>query len=303
MSNLPLVSIMLPTFNSVKTLPMAIGSILVQKYTNWECIIVDDGSTDTTGEFVRAIDDNRIKYIKLPENKGRGVARQVALNNCTGTYLAMIDSDDWWFPEKLDKQMNVLKRDVEIAMLSTNMAVFDDSGEIVSKVSYGDNGKVLIQKCTPKMLNCMPLPFPASVVKMEIAKSTGFDARLKRAQDADFVYRGVLSKKYGIITENLYAYYNGNVLSKKERMVNLKYRMILQLKQIRKYPLIVIFVIMKILLKRTLLCLMPQKIVEKYFKNRNALLSDIDKVRYRDAYGKVSTVAQLLLKNKKKFRH
>jgi teichuronic acid biosynthesis glycosyltransferase TuaG len=106
-----LVSILTPTYNTEKFIRSTIESAKNQTYINWEMILVDDASTDNTvaiiEEFVKK--DSRIKLFKLPENRGNGFARNAALEKATGKYIAYLDADDLWFPEKLEKQIQFLK--------------------------------------------------------------------------------------------------------------------------------------------------------------------------------------------------
>ncbi|MBO9582990.1 MAG: glycosyltransferase family 2 protein [Flavobacterium sp.] len=106
-----LVSIIVPTYNTEKFIRQTIESVQNQTYPNWEMILADDGSTDNTVKIIEefAEKDNRIKLFKLPENKGNGFARNTALEKATGKYIAYLDADDLWFPEKLEKQIQFLK--------------------------------------------------------------------------------------------------------------------------------------------------------------------------------------------------
>ena len=106
----PLVSIITPTYNSEKFIAQTILSLQDQTYQNWEMIIVDDCSSDATQKIVAefcAIDP-RIKYHKLDENSGAGIARNYAMNIAMGRYFAFLDSDDLWKPLKLEKQLAFL---------------------------------------------------------------------------------------------------------------------------------------------------------------------------------------------------
>ncbi len=106
-----LVSIIVPTYNTEKFIRSTIDSVLNQTYTNWEMILVDDASTDKTVSVIEefAQKDSRIKLFKLPKNQGNGFARNAALEKATGKYIAYLDADDLWFPEKLEKQILFLK--------------------------------------------------------------------------------------------------------------------------------------------------------------------------------------------------
>jgi len=106
-----LVSIITPTYNAEKYIRETLLSVTNQSYQNWEMILTDDASTDNTIAIVEefALKDNRIKFFKLPENRGNGYARNAALEKANGKYIAYLDADDLWFPEKLEKQIQFLK--------------------------------------------------------------------------------------------------------------------------------------------------------------------------------------------------
>ena len=106
-----LVSIITPTYNAEKFIAETLKSVQNQTYQNWEMILVDDASTDETvkiiSDFVEK--DSRIKLFKLEKNSGNGFARNIALEKAVGKYIAYLDADDLWFPNKLEKQIQFLK--------------------------------------------------------------------------------------------------------------------------------------------------------------------------------------------------
>ena len=107
-----LVSIILPTYNTSKYIRETIESVLNQTYKKWELIITDDCSADDTvqivEEYVKV--DQRIKLFKLDRNSGAAVARNHSINYARGRYIAFIDSDDWWYPNKLEIQLDFMSR-------------------------------------------------------------------------------------------------------------------------------------------------------------------------------------------------
>ena len=106
-----LVSIIMPSYNTAQYIGETIGSVLAQTYTNWELIIVDDCSTDHTEEVVQPfLVDKRIRFLKNPKNSGAAIARNYALREAQGKWIAFLDSDDIWFPEKLEKQIAFMQR-------------------------------------------------------------------------------------------------------------------------------------------------------------------------------------------------
>ena len=99
-NNVPTVSVIIPTYNRANLIGRSIQSVLGQTYRDFEVIIIDDNSTDNTGEVVRSFRDPRIIYIKLSSNSGVSAARNQGIQMAKGTYIAFQDSDDEWFPHK-----------------------------------------------------------------------------------------------------------------------------------------------------------------------------------------------------------
>jgi succinoglycan biosynthesis protein ExoO len=105
-----LVSIIMPAYNAEKYIGNAIESVLAQTYPYFEFIIVNDGSKDKTTETVKVFKDKRIKFIDLPENRGVSEARNVALSYAKGDWIAFIDADDAWKPERLEVLLGILSK-------------------------------------------------------------------------------------------------------------------------------------------------------------------------------------------------
>ena len=122
-----LVSIISPSYNCEKFISKTIESVLVQTYKNWELIIVDDCSTDNTDKVVARYDDKRIKYLKNEHNSGAAVSRNRALREAKGRWIAFLDSDDIWLPEKLEKQICFMKKN-GYHFSYTNYEEIDENG-------------------------------------------------------------------------------------------------------------------------------------------------------------------------------
>ena len=110
MSNQSLVSIVVPCYNVSKYIGAAIDSVLAQTYSNWELLITDDASTDDTVDIVSEYveRDHRIHLYRLEENCGAGMARNNSVAYAQGRYIAFLDADDWWYPNKLELQMRFM---------------------------------------------------------------------------------------------------------------------------------------------------------------------------------------------------
>lgn len=109
--NTPTISIVVPCYNVAKYIGAAIESVLAQTYSDWELLITDDASTDETCAVVEgyAAKDSRIYLYRLPQNMGAGVARNNSIQQARGRYIAFLDADDWWYPNKLALQLQFMQ--------------------------------------------------------------------------------------------------------------------------------------------------------------------------------------------------
>ncbi|MBN2644201.1 MAG: glycosyltransferase [Desulfuromonadaceae bacterium] len=130
----PDVSVLLPVFNGERYLSAAIDSVLRQSHRNLELILVDDASTDGTAEIIRCQTDARIRPIRQPENGGVVKALNTALQRAKGRYIARIDTDDLWRPEKLARQLELLRARPEIALCGCFYTQIDALGRLIREV-------------------------------------------------------------------------------------------------------------------------------------------------------------------------
>jgi len=129
-----MVSVVTASWNSEKYIAETIRSVQAQTYQNWEMIIVDDYSTDRTYEIVKAISkqDSRVQIIRQERNSGVGAARTCSMQNSTGRFVAYLDADDIWKPEKLEKQVLFMK-EKSYGFSCTSYEVINDKGERLNK--------------------------------------------------------------------------------------------------------------------------------------------------------------------------
>ena len=130
-----LVSVITPTYNCGRFVGDTIESVQNQTYENWEMIIVDDRSTDDTREIVsRYIEnDQRITYVQLEENSGAAIARTKAMELANGKYIAFLDSDDIWMPDKLERQIKFMERN-DYAFTCTAYGQIDEEGRSLNRI-------------------------------------------------------------------------------------------------------------------------------------------------------------------------
>ena len=135
-----MISVIIPVYNVRQFLNEAVESVIGQSFTDWEMILVDDGSTDGCSEicddFARS--DSRIKVLHQ-ENKGLSAARNAGLDNCKGDFIAFLDSDDAFLPDALSKSMEMmLKHDADMAEF--NISVLETSGKLADNTKEGTRG-------------------------------------------------------------------------------------------------------------------------------------------------------------------
>lgn len=126
----PLVSVIMPVYNSDKYLQRTIDSILSQTYRNFELIIIDDGSTDKSPRIIKAMKDSRVKLI-AQKNKGVSASRNRGIRMAKGTFIAMHDGDDISDPARFQKQIDFLHRHPEVGLLGTNLRLINESGTLI----------------------------------------------------------------------------------------------------------------------------------------------------------------------------
>jgi teichuronic acid biosynthesis glycosyltransferase TuaG len=127
-----LVSIITPSYNSAKFIKQCIESVIAQTYTNWEMLIVDDYSADNSLQILKKYFDKRIQLIELDENVGASESRNVAIRKAKGKYIAFLDSDDLWEPQKLEKQISFMETEDIAFSFSTYQLMSDDESKLYS---------------------------------------------------------------------------------------------------------------------------------------------------------------------------
>jgi len=201
---MPLISVLMPMFNATDTLPLALASLQAQSCDDWQCIVVDDGSTDNPEYIINAVGDPRIRCYRLDRNCGRGYARQFALEMARSKYIAFLDADDWLYPGKFQDQVGLLEAETDIAVVSTGMAIADTNDQLVGVRC--SNGSAPVMRPPMKHPGMPPLAFAPSMIIADLAKQTGFDTTFPIAEDADFLLRALLGKKFAVLPAPLYVY-------------------------------------------------------------------------------------------------
>ncbi len=189
----PLVSINLCCYNSEKYLRETLQSIISQTYANWELVIVDDGSSDSTEAIISDFknQNHRINY-HYQQNKGIAASRNKALELSKGEYVAFIDHDDLWLPDKLEKQVAILEEHSEADFLYGNYFVMKGSRKMSALSKRQPQGRVFEQ-----FLCHYPVAILTTVVRKKAVERLGelFDKNLALAEDFDFFLRLLYNSK------------------------------------------------------------------------------------------------------------
>ncbi|MBR0447806.1 MAG: glycosyltransferase family 2 protein [Clostridia bacterium] len=126
----PIVSVIMPTYNSAAFVEVAIRSVMNQTYDNWKLFVIDDGSSDNTCSLVERLceEDSRITLIRNEVNMGVAATRNKGLDLSVGSWVALLDSDDWWHPEKLEKQLALAEK-TGADIIYCSYGIMNDCGE------------------------------------------------------------------------------------------------------------------------------------------------------------------------------
>jgi hypothetical protein len=137
---MPLVSVVIPSFNHGKFIAECIQSVLNQTFQDWELIITDDGSSDRSVEIIKSFRDPRIRSFFFPENRGVHVAMANCFEQARGNYLAVLNSDDSFFPRKLEVQLAVMRDNPSIPAVFTHVKRIDEEGRMLLEDRLKPNG-------------------------------------------------------------------------------------------------------------------------------------------------------------------
>lgn len=188
-----MVSIITPSFKSERFISQTIETVLAQTYQDWELIIVDDVSPDNSNEIIDEYckKDIRIKLIKLQTNSGPAVARNKAINQAKGRYIAFLDADDLWKAEKLEKQI-IFMQEKDCALCYSNYEIMSEQGVLKNKLikpplklSYRDLLKTNYIGCLTAIYDTKKV---GKIYMPLISKRQDYGLWLKILKKTDFAY-------------------------------------------------------------------------------------------------------------------
>lgn len=191
---MPLVSVVIPLYNSEKTIKETLDCVFRQTFSDWEIIAVNDGSTDATLDILAAIKDSRLKVFSYP-NGGISVSRNRGLALAQGEYIAFLDHDDLWTPEKLELQLKALQENPQAAIAYSWTNLIDKSGNFIRECSRSKvNGNAYAKLLSGNFLHTASNPL---IRKEALVNIGGFDETFFGPEDWDLFLR--LSTKYEFV--------------------------------------------------------------------------------------------------------
>lgn len=185
----PLVSVVMPVYNAERYLRESIESILAQSYSNWELILVDDGSQDGSVGIARSYAelDSRVRCYANEKNLGVARTRNRALAEARGVYVAPLDNDDVAMPTRLGEQVAFLEAHPDHALVASDLEIIDEYSRIVAARVYPHDNEA-IQRCLSRM---NPIANPASMFRRSVFQELGgaYDESVCPVEDYEFVIR------------------------------------------------------------------------------------------------------------------
>ena len=197
--SMPTVSVVIPTYNRADVLPRTIDSVLSQSYDDFECIVVDDASTDDTEAVVSSYDDDRLRYLQHDENRGANAARNTGIRAATGIYVSFLDSDDEFLPENLVVTTAALEKRPDCAGVFTSFRSVRNGR--VENVSVARPGEMPFERiCSENAIG----GFTCVMFRRDVFDSVGvLDESLMSYQDWDLFVRVIESHEMVGINEVL----------------------------------------------------------------------------------------------------
>ncbi|SKB12238.1 Glycosyltransferase involved in cell wall biogenesis [Planktothrix sp. PCC 11201] len=194
---MPKISVVIPVYNGEKTIQKTIESVLKQTFKDWELIIIDDGSQDSTVKIIREIEDSRIRIFSY-SNAGLASSRNRGIDHAQGEYITFLDADDLWTPDKLEAQFQALQEHPEAAVAYSWTDYIDQSSQFLhSGRQITINGDVYEHLLVNNFLENGSNPL---IRKQALNQVGEFDTSLKAGEDWDMWLRLAADYQFVVVT-------------------------------------------------------------------------------------------------------
>ncbi len=209
-------SVIIPSFNRAHTLLRALDSVYKQSFVDFDCIVIDDGSTDNTQKLVEGyVQDKENFYYLKTQNRGVSAARNTGVAYTQSHWLTFLDSDDEWLPEKLEKQFDYIQSHPEYLLVHTDEIWIRNGVRVNPKTKYQKAGGDIFEACTQL---CAISPSTVAIERKYFKSLGGFDEEFIICEDYDLWLKVTSQSEVGYLDEKLTIKYGGH-----EDQLSLKY--------------------------------------------------------------------------------
>ena len=203
LGRMPLITVAMPVMNNAETIGAAIQSIVDQTYAQWELLVIDDGSTDTTVEVARSFSDERIRIVSDGRHCGLPARLNQAISMANGPLLARMDGDDISYPERFEKQVALLQSSPQVDVVATGILAVRSNGSIVGRQKFRGSSH---EEITRTPWSGFHFNHGTWLGYTSWFSKYWYDPTAYRAEDNDILLRSYVDSTFHMIPEMLYAY-------------------------------------------------------------------------------------------------
>jgi len=201
--NTPLISVAMPIYNAGSYLRLAVISIIEQTYQNWELLIIDDGSTDGSLQSIEDIQDSRVSIINDGKNAGLAMRLNQAIDMAKGKYLARMDQDDFSFPERFFKQLQLLESNPKLDLVASSVIAVSEDDQVIGKVPCSVSHSEL---CANPWKG-FPLPHPTWMGRIEWFRKNKYKIPGPYfCEDQELLLRTYMNSNFSAVSDYVFAY-------------------------------------------------------------------------------------------------
>lgn len=213
---MPQVSVIMPVYNAEKYVIQSIESILKQTFHDFELILVDDCSTDSSLDLIKNITNDKVKVLQTPQNSGASISRNLGISHAQGKYIAFLDADDWSYPQRLEKQVNFLEANPQIGLIGTWAEIISEKGELIDEFVW----EIPQRQIVPRLLFHNYFVTSSVMLRRTFALLL-FDDNYPPAEDYELWRRVSRQTQLAIINEKLVKYlvHSQGISKRKEELM------------------------------------------------------------------------------------
>jgi glycosyltransferase involved in cell wall biosynthesis len=207
----PVVSVIMSMRNSASTVGAAVRSVLMQTLRDWEMIVIDDGSSDRSGDIVEGFNDERIRLVRESRSAGLAARLNQAIALTQGEFVARMDADDICFPERLTRQVARLREEPRLDLLACGAVIFTGDRKLIGEIPVGLDHQDIVAR----PFVGFPLPHPTWCGRASWFRNNPYNGKLRYAEDQDLLLRSFRHSRLGGLDRVLLGYRQDQLALKK----------------------------------------------------------------------------------------